>query len=261
MNIRTTYTKIKTAIFDRLGLFQTTVHRLDGRVAFSYHIPTSKRNPYNSQQRRAQAVLRAHKEGKSLAFLALGSADFTGMNLDRANLYGSSFVGARFEEASLVGADLSRTHLAHAVFKGADLRNADLRNAVLEDTVFSGALVKGVRVERWSNSRRFPRITSIHTKVAEAVESLGNLDMSEWHSECGTTHCRAGWVVTLAGQEGKGLEAAVGTAAAAFLIYMASDPDMEVFPDFYQYNDKKALESIREYAAREQELNAQEAHA
>ncbi len=44
--------------------------------------------------------------------------------------------------------------------------------------------------------------------------------MSRWH--CGTTHCRAGWVVTLAGDAGKNLEAFHNTELAAMLIYRAS---------------------------------------
>jgi hypothetical protein len=55
-----------------------------------------------------------------------------------------------------------------------------------------------------------------------------------WH--CGTSHCRAGWVVTLAGKEGADLEAEIGTPAAAMAIYIASDPERwktERLPDFY----------------------------
>ena len=58
--------------------------------------------------------------------------------------------------------------------------------------------------------------------------------MGSWH--CGTSHCRAGWVVTLAGQPGLDLEAKIGTPAAAMAIYMASDPERwknERLPDFY----------------------------
>ncbi|WP_235515964.1 hypothetical protein, partial [Sphingomonas sp. Leaf32] len=69
------------------------------------------------------------------------------------------------------------------------------------------------------------------------------LDMSDWHT-CDTTHCRAGWVVALAGEEGKALEDRIGTPAAASLIYLASDPQIGRFPDFYCGNDA-ALEDMR----------------
>jgi hypothetical protein len=45
--------------------------------------------------------------------------------------------------------------------------------------------------------------------------------MSDWHT-CGTTHCRAGWVVTLAGDAGKALEERFNTELAAMLIYRES---------------------------------------
>jgi hypothetical protein len=95
----------------------------------------------------------------------------------------------------------------------ADLRGADLRDADL-----SGG----------------PVITDIHAKVYAAASQPGTLDMTRWH--CGTSHCRAGWVVTLAGKEGIALEAKIGTPAAAMAIYMASDPARwkdERLPDFY----------------------------
>ena len=65
-----------------------------------------------------------------------------------------------------------------------------------------------------------------------AASAPGALDMSDWHT-CRTTHCRAGWVVTLAGDEGRRLEDEIGTAAAAAAIYWASDPSLERIPDFY----------------------------
>ena len=57
--------------------------------------------------------------------------------------------------------------------------------------------------------------------------------MSYWH--CGTTHCRAGWVVTLAGDAGKKLEEATSTLHAAMLIYRASDPTWRM-SDFFASN-------------------------
>jgi len=45
--------------------------------------------------------------------------------------------------------------------------------------------------------------------------------MGDWHT-CETTHCRAGWVVHLAGEEGKALEDFHDTCLAAQLIYRES---------------------------------------
>ena len=119
------------------------------------------------------------------------------------------------------GADLSGAVLRDADLSGADLRGAVLRGAVLSDA------------DNW-----LPRIAKIHATILEAVSKPGALDMGNWHKDgyCGTTHCRAGWVVVLAGEGGKVLEGVYGTPAAAALIYQASDPSLERVPDFYAGN-------------------------
>ena len=106
---------------------------------------------------------------------------------------------------------------------------ADLRGAVLRDA---------------------PKIENIHQTVYAAASAEKALDMSDWHSPCGTSHCRAGWVVTLAGEAGKTLEDRIGTRAAASLIYLASDPKLERFPDFYCDN-ASALADMKERAEKE----------
>ncbi len=66
-----------------------------------------------------------------------------------------------------------------------------------------------------------PVIKSIHQEVYKAVSKPNALEMGDWHT-CDTTHCRAGWVVALAGEEGKALEKYHGTCLAAQLIYRKS---------------------------------------
>lgn len=55
----------------------------------------------------------------------------------------------------------------------------------------------------------------------EACSAPSALKMDSWHT-CETTHCRAGWVVTLAGKAGKALEEKTSTLFAAMQIYKAS---------------------------------------
>ncbi|HEX5508791.1 MAG TPA: hypothetical protein VFX37_09830 [Pseudolabrys sp.] len=45
--------------------------------------------------------------------------------------------------------------------------------------------------------------------------------MAQWHM-CDNTHCRAGWIVTLAGEAGRKLEKFFDTPLAAMKIYDAS---------------------------------------
>jgi len=88
-------------------------------------------------------------------------------------------------------------------------------------------------------------IENIHEKVLEAVSNEGALDMSSWH--CGTTHCRAGWVVTLAGEEGKKLEAETDTCFAAMMIYKKSSP-IHVPPTRFFEDNKTAMADIKRCA-------------
>ena len=107
-----------------------------------------------------------------------------------------------------------------------------VQNAVEADADLRGADLSGAA---W-----LPRIENIHRTVYAAANNPGALDMRSWHGEggyCGTTHCRAGWVVHLAGPGGRALEGVYGTPAAAALIYQASDPKLERIPDFYCDND------------------------
>ena len=100
-----------------------------------------------------------------------------------------------------------------------------------------------------------PVIPNIHTKVYEAASRPGALDMSSWHhpmvADC---HCRAGWVVTLAGKEGKRLEDQTSTGVAATMIYLKSDPSMTRTPS-YCGPDEPALADMKAMADRERELD------
>ena len=155
---------------------------------------------------------------------------------------------ADLSDADLSDADLSVADLRGAVLRGADLRGADLsvadlRGADLSDAVLRGAVLRVADLPP-------VKIPNIHQAVYAAASQDGALDMGRWH--CGTAHCRAGWVVTLAGEGGKALEWAMGTPAAAAMIYMASDPQIERIPDFYCSN-AVALEDMKRLAEQEAE--------
>jgi uncharacterized protein YjbI with pentapeptide repeats len=165
----------------------------------------------------------------------LRGADLRGADLSDADLRGADLSDADLSGADLRGADLSDADLSDAYLSGADLRGADLRGADLRGADLSGA----------------PALPNIHQTVYAVACIPGALNMDSWH--CGTSHCRAGWVVTLAGEEGKALEDKIGTAAAAMSIYMASDPDRwktERLPNFFASNEK-ALADMKRMAEEE----------
>lgn len=95
-----------------------------------------------------------------------------------------------------------------------------------------------------------PVIPGIHQRVLEAASGKGALDMSKWHT-CKTTHCRAGWVVQLAGEPGRALEDKTSTLFAAMQIYKASSPIRVAPPRFFETNEQ-AMADLQRCAAAEQ---------
>ena len=69
--------------------------------------------------------------------------------------------------------------------------------------------------------------------------------MDTWHT-CETTHCRAGWVVTLAGKPGKKLEYFFNTELAAMLIYKESGH--EINPSRFYDSNEDALADMKALA-------------
>jgi hypothetical protein len=96
-------------------------------------------------------------------------------------------------------------------------------------------------------------IPNIHQAVLEAVKVPEALDMDTWHT-CDTTHCRAGWVVHLAGPAGRALENETSTEFAAKQIYKASSP-IKVSPTRFFENAEKALADMERCAKEEIDLN------
>lgn len=108
-----------------------------------------------------------------------------------------------------------------------------------------------------------PIIENIHQKIHDAVTKKGELQMDDWHADksknsegeyCGTTHCRAGWVIAVSGKAGVELESIFGTENAAMQIYSKSS-EIKVSPTrFYQSNEVD-MEDIERCAKEEQKLN------
>jgi hypothetical protein len=113
---------------------------------------------------------------------------------------------------------------------------------------------KAIPTEEKIGFPNVPVIENIHQKVFEAASCEGALDMSDWHT-CETTHCKAGWVVVLAGKEGKALEDRTSTLFAAMQIYKASSP-IRVYPPSFYGGNKEALEYMEKCAEEEKALSS-----
>jgi len=206
-------------------------NRLTGKTQFTAEIDSKPNESYNI--RLGMAIKVAIDKDADLSGAYLSGAYLSGADLSGAYLSGAYLRGADLSGAYLSGADLSGAYLRGAYLSGADLRGAYFRDANL-----SGADLR--------DAPECLKIKDIHKKVYEAASKKNALDMDDWHT-CETTHCRAGWVTHLAGDAGRVLEWQVGTPAAAAIIYMISDPELERIPDFYCTNEV-ALENMKRLA-------------
>jgi len=96
-------------------------------------------------------------------------------------------------------------------------------------------------------SNSLNHIENIHQAVYAAASQPNSLAMNEWHT-CKNTHCRAGWVVTLAGEAGGKLESRFGTLLAAMKIYDASDPNFKINPCRFLDSNEDALADMKRLA-------------
>lgn len=80
-----------------------------------------------------------------------------------------------------------------------------------------------------------------------AASSPQALDMGTWHT-CEKTHCRAGWIITLAGAAGRALEDFYDTPLAAMKIYDASSALPKISPVRFFEPDDLALADMKRMA-------------
>jgi hypothetical protein len=93
-----------------------------------------------------------------------------------------------------------------------------------------------------------PILEKPYTKILEAIQGQGKLEMSTWHT-CDTTHCIGGWtcVLTPGGRKFEALFSSPGDAAAQIL--RVSRPDAPL-PNFMASNEA-AMAFIEARAAEE----------
>ncbi len=209
----------------------------------------------------------------SLDDASLNDDSLDGASLDGASLNRASLDGASLDDASLDGASLDDASLNGASLNRASLDGASLNRASLDDAWgFSGTVTPLTDEERVAMvQRRRERLARVavryrarnpHVPVIEhldrqILEFIGpaaeRLDMAAWHGDeavappCGTTHCRAGCAIVLAGKAGAALEEQLGPERAGGAIYLASTGRL---PNFFA-NQEDALADIRRCAAEE----------
>jgi len=197
------------------------------------------------QAKLKQAVFMAVSDGAYLEGAYLTGANLRGANLRGANLRGAYLEGANLRGANLEGADLRGAYLEGAYLTGANLEGANLEGADLTGANLRGAYLTGANLEGANlegADLNVPVIKNIHQEIQKATKHKGALKMGDWH--CGTSHCRAGWAVHLAGDAGYELEKKTSTATAAYLIYRKSS-DLPFALNFYASNEDALAEINR----------------
>ena len=94
---------------------------------------------------------------------------------------------------------------------------------------------------------RVPIIPDIHKAVYAAASQPEALAMENVHT-CANTHCRGGWVITLAGEAGRKLEEFFNWELAAMKIYDASAPGFKINPARFYDTNADALADMKRLA-------------
>jgi uncharacterized protein YjbI with pentapeptide repeats len=173
--------------------------------------------------------VRANLSRADLRRADLSWADLRGADLSWADLRWADLRGADLREANLRWADLRRADLRRADLSWADLRRADLREASLREADLREADLreaKGLPITADAPSR-------LQAVAAQVLSNPDCLRMNLWHSNCGTTHCLAGWAIHQAGPIGATLEALHGAHLAGLLLL-----GHDAAARFYQSNDE-----------------------
>ncbi len=156
--------------------------------------------------------------------------------------------GDSLSGADLSGANLIRADLSDADLSGANLSSADLSGAKKEKSEFTSRQLAryAKRMAKYRASYPdVPVLSRLDKQIMDVVDNgTGVLKMNQWHA-CSTTHCRAGWAITLAGDQGKKLEEKYGSARAGAILYAVSTGRI---PSFFT-SDARALADIRRCAA------------
>ena len=239
------------------------IKHLTGKVIYRSEAANTVKEAAEEASRHGSALSYSDLSGSDLSYSKLRGSDLRGSDLRGSNLSCSNLRGSDLRDSDLrdsdlsdsdlrysdlSGSDLSGSDLSYSDLRGSNLSGSDLRGSNLSDSDLSGSNLRGVVGLPDAVS-----VPSLHRRILDAIDNGGTLNMVSWHT-CATTHCRAGWAVSLAGPAGEELESRLGPSLAGALIHLASCPQLDgQVPDFLA-SDEDAMEDIKRLAALEPEL-------
>ncbi len=220
------------------------------------HSPHYKDTMTDNQSINISETLRLHElwlAGDPAGVQAnLRDANLRDADLRDANLYGANLSGANLRDANLSYANLSRANLygcnlRKAILSDANLRDANLRDADLRDADLRDANLYGANL---SGAKGLPiaadHLQRLRAVASEVLSNPQNLHMTNWHNDCGTAHCLAGWAIHQAGTLGEVLEKLHGPHIAGLLLL-----GVDAAEHFYDSNEEAIewLQSVAQEAA------------
>lgn len=174
-----------------------------------------------------------------LSHANLRGEDLQDARLTAAKLRYTDLTHAYLTDARLRFTDLSHARLRHTDLSHTDLSHARLTGADLTHVILRGAILDGVK---WPKELQFTPDPDLKKKIrVQVLNHPQCLNMFDWHSECGTIHCVAGWAIALH-PEGKRMEEASSTYLAGRLLLGLDHEEAEIFFS----NKETALEWLME---------------
>ncbi len=150
---------------------------------------------------------------------------------------------ANLRNTNLIRSDLSFSDLSHSELNEADLRLSNLNGSDLSFSDLSGADLRGaslmgckIRGAKFDLDE-IPFLENIHKRVFDFINKNGRSSGMNVCHICISGHFLPGIVVNLSGQSGSKIEKKYSKQTFASLIYIKSDENLKILPDFCISNE------------------------
>jgi len=192
----------------------------------------------NSTLFRKRNLMNANFEDAWLTNADISDAYFSCAYLRYTSLNGATAVGTKFSNATLFNtyftdANLERADFTSCTLDHCCLLHANLDRADFDNCRFIRTTLRGLTLKNALRQHTTPQQHELLLRIARHLRANPEfLVMDEWHSNCGTTHCLAGWAIAMS-SEGPTLEWFVGAENAGYYLLGA-----EALSHFYDSEDE-----------------------